>query len=282
MDESIQQWAQTLFDSIKHVDEQSGIEFWKGRELAEVLGYSWEGFERVIARAEISLAETGQSVENHIRHVSKMVQLGSGSERLVNDVKLTRYGCYIVAQNGNAAKKPAIAAAQAYFAHQTRRQELAVQRDFDIERLIARQKYTESDKRISEAIVEKGISGRGLGQIKSSGDKKLYGGKSTKEMKAQYGITNPRTPLANRTPNVVLAAKSLANEMTATNLADYPIEGFDSIKAENDDNNVEVRKTLITRGIVPEEMPPAEDTDKIMSRIKADEKHKEIEGPSAE
>lgn len=277
METRIKEWAQSLFDSIKHVDA-SGLEYWSARELASALDYTWEGFERVISRAKISMEETGQNVDNHFRHVSNMVQLGSGSQRLIDDIELTRYACYIIAQNGNAAKKPAVAGAQAYFAIQTRRQEVLEQRENDIERLIARQKYTESDKRISVAVMEKGISGRGLGQIKSSGDKKLYGGKSTTEMKKQYGITNPRTPLANRTPNVVLAAKSLANEMTAQNLSDYPIEGFDSIKDENDGNNAEVRKTLLLRGIVPEHLPPAEDTDKIMSRLKAQGKKRAIEG----
>ena len=165
MDKNIKQWAQSLFDSIKGIDE-NGDEYWSARQLADVLGYTWEGFEKVIVRSELSVAQTGQSVDNHFRHVSHMVTIGSGSTRLIDDVSLTRYACYIIAQNGNAAKKPAIAAAQAYFAIQTRKQELVVQRDFDIERLIARQKFTESDKRISEAIIEKGISGQGLGRIK--------------------------------------------------------------------------------------------------------------------
>lgn len=277
MEQGIKQRGKGMFDSIKLVDEH-GNEYWNARDLAEVLDYTWEGFEMVITRAKISLEQTGQSVDNHFRHVSKMVTIGSNSQRAIDDIKLTRYACYIIAQNGNAAIKPAIAAAQAYFAVQTRNHELAIQREFDIERLVARQKYTESDKRISEAIMEKGISGRGLGQIKSSGDKKLYGGKSTKEMKVQYGITSNKTPLANRAPNVVLAAKSLANEITAQNLQDYPIDGFTAIKGENDENNTEVRHTLLARGIAPEELPPAEDTDKVLKRIETQERTKAIEG----
>lgn len=128
MEKSLKQWAQSLFDSIKHVDK-NGHEYWLARELADVLGYSWEGFEKVVTRAEISVAETGMPVENHFRHVSKMKTIGRGNERPVPDVELTRYACYIVAQNGNAAKKPAIAAAQAYFATQTRKQELIEQRE---------------------------------------------------------------------------------------------------------------------------------------------------------
>ena len=223
------------------------------------------------------MAETGMPVENHFRHVSTMVTIGSGGERLVGDVQLTRYACYIAAQNGNAAKKPAIAAAQAYFASQTRKQELIEQRGSDLERLIARQKFAESDKRISEAIIEKGMSGRGLARIKSAGDKVMYGGNNTTQMKHRYGITNIKTPLANRTPNVVLAAKSLANEMTATNLEQYTIDTFHDIKNENNDNNKVVRSALVERGIVPEELPPAEDTDKIMKRLQSEERRKALE-----
>ncbi|MGI9027533.1 MAG: DNA damage-inducible protein D [Candidatus Saccharimonadales bacterium] len=216
-------------------------------------------------------------MENHFRDVSKMVTIGGGAERATNDVELTRYACYIIAQNGNASKKPKVAAAQAYFALQTRKQELIQQRDKDMERLITRQKFTESDKRISETVLEKGMSSRGLSIIKDSGNKKMYGGKTTTEMKKVYGITNTRTPLANRTPNVVLAAKSLANEMTAVNLEKFPIDTFNDIREENDGNNLKVRNALSESGIVPDKMPPAEDTEKILKRFKAEDKKKAIE-----
>lgn len=272
MNKDIKTQGVKLFDSIKQTDDQ-GIEYWSARELAKVLDYSWEGFERVITRAKVSIMQTGMDVENHIRHVSKMVTVGYGNNRATTDYELTRYACYIIAQNGNAAKKPSIAAAQAYFAYQTRKQELSEQAKYDFERIIARQKFSESDKRISDAIIEKGMAPEAIAPIKSSGDKKLFGGKSTKLMKVQYGITNPKKPLADKAPNVVLAAKSLANEMTTTNLESRPIDTFEDILEENDSNNDEVRKTLIKRGIVPEELPPAEDTDNIIKRLKnADKK----------
>lgn len=259
-------------------DIEDGEEYWYARELADALEYaSWENFEKVVTKAKVSVKESGSSVENHFHDVMKMVSIGYGNDRAVNDVKLTRYACYIIAQNGNAAKKPKIAAAQAYFAYQTRKQELSEQREHDMERLIARQKFTESDKRMSEAVLEKGMSGRGLGIIKNSGDKRMFGGKTTNQMKVQYGITNPRTPLANRMPNVVLAAKSLANEMTATNLENYTIDTFSDVRAENDGNNDEVRKALIERGIEPEKLPPAEDTDRILHRVKVEDKKHAIE-----
>ncbi len=277
MEQSIKQWGQSLFDSIKHVDGD-GNEYWFARELYDILGYaSWDNFEKLITKAKVSVSESGMPVENHFHDVMKMVSIGYGNDRAVSDIELTRHACYVIAQNGSAAKKPAIAAAQAYFAIQTQRQERVVQREFDVERLIARQKFTDSDKHISGAVIEKGVSGRGLGQIKSSGDKMMYGGLATSQMKKQYGITKSNTPLANRMPNVVLAAKTLANEITAQNLADYPIDGFDEIKSENDGNNLEVRKTLLIRGIVPEHLPPAEDTDQIMTRLKNEEKRKAIE-----
>lgn len=277
MEQSIKQWAQSLFDSIKHVDE-NGNEYWLAREFYEILGYSsWDNFERLITKAKVSVAESGMDVENHFHDIMKMVSIGYGNERAINDIELTRHACYVIAQNGSAAKVPAIAAAQAYFAIQTQRQERAVEREFDIERLVARRKYSDSDKNLSESVMEKGISGRGLGEIKSSGDKVMFGGNTTAKMKKQYGITKRNTPLANRMPNVVLAAKTLANEITSQNLADYPIDTFDAIKEENDGNNSEVRKTLLIRGIVPEHLPPAEDTDVIIKRIKAEDKKKAIE-----
>jgi len=272
--------AESLFESIKHVDEQ-GNEYWFGRELAATLEYTWEGFEPVIARAKVSVAQSGMAVENHFRHVSKMVSVGYGNDRDIGDVELTRYACYIVTQNGNAAIKPRIAEAQSYFALQTRKQELSEQRDYDIKRLIARHEYSESEKHITGAVLEKGVSQRGLSIVKAEGDKAMFGGNTTQQMKQKYGITNPKTPLANRAPNVVLAAKSLANEMTAKNLEDFPIEGIDSIKDENSGNNLEVRRALIQRGIVPESMPPEEDTDKVMRRLMAEDKKQSLEVDSS-
>lgn len=266
----------SLFESIKQVDAQ-GREYWSARQLGEALGYTtWQSFERVVTKAKLSMIETGNAVDNHFRNVSKMVSIGYGNNRSTNDIELTRYACYIIAQNGNAAWKPAIAEAQAYFAIQTRKQELSAQHDRDIERLIHRQKFTESDKSVSGAIMEKGISGQQLGKIKSSGDSELFGGKTSKEVKEVYGVPSKK-PWANRAPNVVLAAKSLANEMTATKLAEWPIDSYDDIKTENDDNNAELRKALGERDIVPEKMQPAEDTERVLKRVQAEEKRKALE-----
>jgi DNA-damage-inducible protein D len=172
--------------------------------------------------------------------------------------------------------KPHVAAAQSYFAVQTRRQELNQQRDVDMQRLIARHEYTESDKRLSGALYEKEMSDRGIATIKNEGDKVMFGGKTTRQMKQQYGITTSK-PLANRLPNVVLAAKSLSNEMTASNLESTRLETFTEIREEHTTNNKSIRSALIDRGIVPEEQPPAEDTEEIRKRVIAEDKRQALE-----
>lgn len=237
MNKKLQSTGEALFDQIKHIDSD-GNEYWCARELGPLLGYSeWRKFSFVITRAETSLKNTGVVAKNHFDHMDKMVTIGSKTERHIADIRLTRYACYIIAQNGNAAKKPEIAAAQAYFAVKTRRQEVAEQIKHK-ERLEARDKYDLLDNRLTEALVEK-------------------------DMRAHYGVINPYESLADHTPNIVLTAKSLANEITAHNLEQYPIDTFDDIKGENEDNNHAVRQTLIKRGITPEDLPPAEDTKKI-------------------
>lgn len=259
--------ASNEFDEIRHLDE-NGDEYWLGRELGERLGYSsWDGFRPVIQRAEISIRQSGGTVENHIRHMSNMVSVGYGNDRSIVDVQLTRYACYIIAQNGNAAKKPKIAQAQAYFAAQTRKQELRAQYDEDMKRLAIRQEFSESDKRISSAIMEQDIHPRGLGIIKKEGDKRFFGGNTTADIKKQYGITRNKAPWADRAPNVVLAAKTLANEITSTNIEKYGISGFPNILDENNENNSQVRETLVGRGIIPERERPAEDIAKIKQRV---------------
>ncbi len=262
----------SLFESIRQVDDNGVQEFWWGRDLAKALGYDWRGFNGVVEKAMLAIANTGQNVENHFVFKYKMVLVGSGSQRQISDIKLTRFACYIIAQNGNAARLAAVAEAQAYFAHQTRRQELADMYQEDMERVLARHKFTSSDKLITMAMFEKGLAPRGVAHVKNSGDQKLFGGKTTRQVKEGYGITDNKTPWADRAPNVVLAAKSLANEMTAQNLTDQSIFGFDDVKQENDDNNTEVRQTLLRRGLRPETLPPSEDTKQVAKRLQQTQK----------
>jgi len=259
--------AQSEFDKIRHVDA-NGAEFWHARELGEALGYTvWKSFSKVVARAKISMNTAGIPVDNHFEQVFQMVSIGYGNPREIDDVKLTRLACYVIAQNGNPTIKPRVALAQAYFAKQTRMSEVRQQYEEDMKRLAVRQEFTQSDKRISGAILEQDIHPRGLGIIKKEGDTKFFGGKTTQDMKAQYGIVKKSTPWANRAPNVVLAAKTLANELTASNIEKYGISGFPSILDENNENNQKVRETLIERGVTPETEQPAEDTSVVERRV---------------
>ncbi len=263
-DEMIKSHKNT-FDSIRRIDDEG--EYWLARELGEALGYSsWDGFRPVVERAKLSLISTGAPVDNHFRHVSNMVVIGSDTPRSVDDVRLTRYACYIIAQNGNAAKKPKIAEAQAYFASQTRKQELDEQNKTDINRLARRQEFSISDKKLSGNVIEAGVAPRGLGIIKSQGDMAYFGGKTSEQIKQVYGVEKNKT-WADKAPNVVLAGKTLANELTAAGI-EGGVTTFPSILQMNKENNKEVRQTIIKqRGTPPEELEPAEDTEKIKKRV---------------
>ena len=257
--------SDSIFESIKHEDKQG--EFWYARELGEALEYgAWDGFIPVITRAKIAISKTGVPVENHFRDVSKMVSIGYGNPRAIDDIKLTRFACYIIAQNGSPVKKPKIAEAQAYFAIQTRKQEMSDKYRQDMDRLARRREFSESDKRLSSSIIEAGISSRGLARIKGEGDKSFFGGKTNKQMKRKLNTRNK--PWANKAHNVVLAGKTLANEMTAANIENYGISSYNAVLHDNNDNNDAVRTTIRNQqGMNPEDFPAAEDTEKIQRRI---------------
>lgn len=260
------------FDEIArtHADNSDTVEYWYARELQQVLGYSrWEDFEKAVQRGITACENTGVPVENHFREVPKMVQLGSGSHREVRDYMLTRYACYLIAQNGDPRKEE-IAFAQSYFAIQTRKQELIEDRIRLIERMEAREKLKESEKRLSQNIYERGVDERGFGRIRSKGDTALFGGKTTQDMKDRYGITSG--PLADRLPTLTIAAKNLATEMTNYNVEEKDLQGENPITQEHVQNNRSVRQMLGERGIRPEELPPAEDIKKLERRVKSAEK----------
>jgi DNA-damage-inducible protein D len=259
------------FDETIHNVPNSDVEFWYARELMPLLGYErWENFEKAVKRSMDSCETAGITVPDHFREVTKMVQLGSGSQRAVKDYMLTRYACYLIAQNGDV-KKEEIAFAQAYFAVQTRKQELIEERISYIERSVARTKLKESEKRLSQNIYQRGVDDLGFARIRSKGDTALFGGCSTQKMKEKLGIKENR-PLADFLPTLTIAAKNLATEMTNYNVEEKDLFGEGDITTEHVQNNSSVRSMLVERGIKPEELPPAEDIKKLERRTTSQDK----------
>lgn len=260
-----------LFDDIIHISEDGEMEFWYARELQPLLGYfRWENFELVIKKAMVSCENAGGNLLDHFREVTKMVGIGSGAARTVKDYALTRYACYLIAQNGDSRKNE-IAFAQSYFAVQTRKQEIIEDRIQLIERLSAREKLKESEKRLSQNIYERGVDDAGFGRIRSKGDQALFGGFTTKDMKARIGVKESR-PLADFLPTLTIAAKNLSTEMTNYNVEQKDLYGESPITEEHVQNNLSVREMLKQRGIKPENLPPAEDLKKLERKVKKDEK----------
>ena len=252
-------------------DTSNTIEVWYARELQQVLGYTrWENFVVAISRAIESCKTLKVSVDDHFREVTKMVLLGSGSQRKVQDFMLTRYACYLIAQNGDP-KKEEIAFAQSYFALQTRKTELIEERLQQIARLDTRERLRSSEKQLSRNIYERGVDEKGFARIRSKGDHALFGGLTTEQMKQRLGIKSGA--LADYLPTLTIAAKNLATEMTNYNVEQKNLHGENRITAEHVQNNHSVRGMLGQRGIKPEELPPAEDIKKVERRVAKEEKN---------
>lgn len=254
------------------VHETDGVEFWYGRDLKDLLGYAeWRNFEQVIEKAKISCESAKGAVSHHFVDVNKMIPTGKGAERSVKDMMLTRYACYLIAQNGDPRKEE-IAFAQSYFAVQTRKQEIIEERIRDLERLNAREKLTESERVFAQNLYERGIDGKGIGVIRSKGDKALFGGHTTQEMKNKMHVPENR-PIADYLPRVTITAKNLATEMTNFNVEDKDLQDESSITTEHVENNRGVRGLLLERGIVPENLLPEEDVKKLERKVKSQEKN---------
>jgi len=251
--------------------DYKGIECWSARELQPILDYSrWENFFNAIDKAKKSCENAGERATDHFRDFTKMVQVGSGAEREIQDISLTRYACYLVAQNGDAAK-PAIAFAQTYFAVQTRKQEIIEQRLLDVARVAAREKLSKAEKKLSGIIYERGVDDKGFAAIRSRGDHALFGGFNTNDMKRKLGVPGSR-PLADFLPTLTIKAKDFATELTSHNVLEKDLQGGDAISKEHIDNNLAVRKMLKERGVQPEALPTVEDVKKVQRRLEGEEK----------
>lgn len=271
MNKDIIQQMKNQLDFLAQTVSEENIEFWFARDLQELLGYArWENFITAINRAVESCKSTGCNPNDHFRGVTKMVLVGSGAERQIEDFMLTRYACYLIAQNGDPRKEP-IAFAQCYFALQTRKQELIEERILLQDRMEAREKLRESEKNLSKNIYERGVDEAGFGRIRSKGDEALFGGNSTLTMKNRFGITQTR-PLADFLPTLTIAAKNLATEMTNHNVQRENLKSEFIITGEHIQNNQSVREMLSHRGIKPEDLPPEEDIKKLERRVKSGEK----------
>lgn len=265
----------TSFDAIaSYIEGEDGkekVEVWFARDLMSQLGYSkWENFQKAIGRAIDSCRTQGIDAEDYFRSVRRTIELGNGATRDVEDYMLTRYACYLIAQNGDPRKEQ-IAFAQSYFAVQTRKAELIEERLNHISRLETRERLRASEKQLSQNIYERGVDEKGFGRIRSKGDTALFGGHTTEDMKQRLGIKGTR-PLADFLPTLTIAAKNLATEMTNYNVEKADLYGENSITREHIQNNRSVREMLGKRGIKPEELPAAEDIKKLERRVAAEEK----------
>lgn len=246
-----------------------GVEFWLARDLQHLLGYdTWRSFFNAISKAKTSCDLSQQKIANHFADVSKTIEMPKNAQKEVDDLMLTRYACYLIAQNGDSRKQE-IAFAQTYFAVQTRKAEIIEQKMLEYERVQARQKLSETEKELSEVIFEQTGGNDNFALIRSKGDQALFN-KTTQQMKDKWGIKNK--PLADFMPTILLKAKDFATEITIFNAKDKKMVTENKISQEHITNNKSVRNTLISRGITPESLPPEEDVKKIERKLKTEEK----------
>ena len=250
--------------------EIEGVECWSARDIQMLLGYSkWENFEKVILKAKDACKNAGEEIKDHFPDVRKLIEAGKGAQQIIIDVALTRYACYLVAQNGDS-RKPEIAFAQNYFAVQTRRAEIIEQRLLQFERVKAREKLSQTEKQLSGILYERGVDNKGFAIIRSKGDQALFR-LSTLQLKNKMSAPDNR-PVADFLPTISIKAKDLAAEMTGLNVQTKDLKGYNPIEKEHIDNSSAVRKMLLQRGIQPENLPAAEDIKKLQRKLEGDNK----------
>jgi DNA-damage-inducible protein D len=258
-------------EKLVQTEFESGLEFWLARDLQKILGYTkWENFKNVVESAMTACETSGHKASDQFTEVSKLIAHGKGGQRKIEDFALTRYACYLIAQNGDPSKEE-IAFCQTYFAVQTRRQEIIEQRISEVERLQARKKLTESEKLLSTLIFEKLDDERSFGIIRSKGDQALFGGKTTQDMKTRLGVPDNR-PLADFLPTITIKAKDFANEITTFSISRDGLATERAISSEHVKNNTDVRNLLGDRNIVPENLPASEDLKKVERRLVSEQK----------
>jgi len=271
MEKAIVVRLHSSFEETVRQHPESGTEFWCARDLQLLLGYAnWQNFAKVVDKAITACQTAGYDPKDHFADISKMVEVGSGATREIQDIALTRYACYLIAQNGDPSKEE-IAFAQTYFAVQTRKQEIIEKRLAEAERVSARQKLTHSEKELSGIIFDRLRDNESFGRIRSKGDMALFGGRTTQDMKRRLAVPESR-PLADFLPTITIKAKDFANEITNFNIKQNGLQAESPITDEHIRNNAEIRRLLVDRGIVPEALPPAEDVKKVARRLASEQK----------
>ncbi|WP_304344583.1 DNA damage-inducible protein D [Chryseobacterium koreense] len=260
-----------LFQKFENAaNELEGVECWSARDLQLLLGYSkWENFEKVIIKAKDAWKNVGEEISYHFPDIRKTIAMPKGAEKEIDDILLTRYACYLIAQNGDSRKEE-ISFAQNYFAVQTRRAEIVEQRLLEYERVKAREKLSQTEKQLSGVLYERGVDSQGFAIIRSKGDQALFR-LNTQSLKKKMGVPDNR-PIADFLPTISIKAKDLAAEMTGLNVQSKDLKGQSKIEKEHIDNNLAVRNMLTNRGIIPENLPPAEDVKKLQRKLDSDEK----------